>query len=779
MLTGISRWRSAVLGIGLLSLDCAVVTEANAGPTAGHAAEVRSASQLLQSTAVDRILRADVEKTTAALDKLPDEIPVELRAQLRTAVGKHLDYSRMQAEVAGQAAARLSATQISQGLSWWQGGSGVLIAAAELSAYRTLTHDSPAPLPPRVPYGKPDPESVRQVVEASGYPDFARELQEKVATARQCLLNAVVLMPDCDRPDLTPGPQGPPQARVEDTDAIQSAYASVPPGDLAAYLQYLRTSDTRTLLARLRESLLEVEQRHTVDALNEVKTTIHTFVSRRAGDSHKALADLTSAVDTGRDLEQVRLGLKLLRYADERNPDIPLQLTRVAIILGVSDGYVFNPGYPPPVDKQGLAQAQRWIKQAHALDPERADTLVMEGYVAYVSGDYERGVQLLEHAAAIGTANPWLHVNLGDVLWLRAAVKRNKEEGRRAAAQYEAALSGELPEGARGRALQQLAALYDWLGDLPNADRVHRQNVAFCRGECKGYALSNYATFLLYSAHDVDAAVRVARSGLEIADYQVARELLAESLMVKSGMLFGAGDVARAYKLIAEARQVLPDIGLGDCESARLRVTFPAVRAAHDAGVLKDFSGVEGGRCLVRAAEWGGSAEISQLLAWGANPNYLDDEGTPLQRAMISNNVAAAKALLAHGADPMMRFTDGRLPVDVANDSLYERHAEMLELLKSTTRSRGGAATLIVAKPFKQGYTYRVKQPIGDGHWGHEFKAGELLIYASECGYTDSNIACFMFARPAQPGAPLDIAISKDKLPQWDQLLEEVGRAPH
>jgi isocitrate lyase len=55
-----------------------------------------SARQLLQLTSVDNILRTDAEQAGFISDRLPEDLPPELRSDLRRAIDSSLDYNKME-----------------------------------------------------------------------------------------------------------------------------------------------------------------------------------------------------------------------------------------------------------------------------------------------------------------------------------------------------------------------------------------------------------------------------------------------------------------------------------------------------------------------------------------------------------------------------------------------------------------------------------------------------------------------------------------------------------
>jgi tetratricopeptide (TPR) repeat protein len=622
------------------------------------------------------------------LGELPENLPLELRSDLRKAVDKNLDYSQMRGEISKLVSSRLSAAAIERNLRWWTSPAGREIYAAESAAYSSFNGrpvDPPRPLPPP---GKISGVTVEQVVEEGGFISFADIVRRTNGAIRDCLWSTLTLAPDCSAAQ--PGvanslPGG--DARSRTAGAIRSGYVPVPTEELSSYLAYLREGDTKSEIASLHSSMLEVERDHLDRARAEAKKAIRRYVTARIGDPKEALRKIVAAIDAGRDLEQARTSLVFLRYVDEENPALFVELARVAMKLGLRGSYFDIPGEPPPVAAASREEARRWLEQAHALNPRRADTLVLEGYLAYLNKDYDRGISLLEQARKIGTTNPWLGVNLADTLWTRGTVWKDTASVERAAQEFETATSGNLPAPARSLAYHELGDIYQYLGETEKAANYERRYVATMDECCRGYALQRYSLFLLNSAHDVDGALVAVREGIKSEDSAEAEKQLVLVLLVKSGKLYSAGQTAQARALVDEARRAQPDLESEGWMLASLEVTYPGIRALHAASILTDFSGPVGGLILERTAKWAGAAEIEELLAWGANPNYMDpEEGTPLRRAILSDNVAAVKVLLAHGADTTARDKNGRLPRELIGDLADTQRAEILAMVGKAGR---------------------------------------------------------------------------------------------
>lgn len=107
---------------------------------------------------------------------------------------------------------------------------------------------------------------------------------------------------------------------------------------------------------------------------------------------------------------------------------------------------------------------------------------------------------------------------------------------------------------------------------------------------------------------------------------------------------------------------------------------------------------VDGGGCLAGAAEYSWGLKVVRcLLAQGANPNALDEDGlTPVILAIMRNKMKNLQALLEGKADPNRKSKKGATPVGVARKM---KRSKALELLQkhgadmSTTLAKGGSSS--------------------------------------------------------------------------------------
>lgn len=756
-------------------LSCLVAAH---GPAANASARPDATRQLIEATSLVNILRTDAEQATLIEDRLPEELPPELRSAFRRAIDKNLGYDALEVALVKSAAAALDASSLENNLRWWGSSSGRAISKVESSVYASVlpgsSFETYSPLL-EAPHDISAATSA-ELTAKGRFSQFATDLLTSTAIARSCLFSTVNIGPDCHAGAAATNDVRNAEFSRAITAATNNGYSRVSSGDLEAYLVYLQSDSAQSVVRALRGSLLVVARQSWDNAVKQAAKALDDYARGELGSKRAAtLRELTANVDNGQNLPRARLMLNLLRRTGPPDPAVLVQLARVALDqasdLTSSD---VAPSVPRP-DPASLDTAQRWVDQALALERHRAETLLMSGHIAYFKLDFKRSVDLLGQAKAAGTDNPWLRINLGDALWALGALPLNRTLAQQAADEFEAALKVKLPSAAELRAVHQLGAIYPELGDMQKADSFQRRYISMLEGRNKAYALHRYAVFLLYYAHDVDASMVAVRQAVQLADFEVGRAFLVDVLTVKAGTLDAAGRPREAAPFIAEARKIEPDLESMCPDLARLPATLPGVFGIHAAGLSKDFSGSIGGRTLVHASMYATADEIKQLLNWGANPNYLDsDAGAPLHSAIMGNNVAAVKVLLAHGANPLTPFVDGRTPAQLTDYPPDIMRTEIVALVAKAVATRT-SATGPVGTPLRLNYRYRLKRAISGDRWGNDFAAGEELIYVGDCGYSDSSLACFYFKSVNKLSQVRDMALPKDQLGLWKNWFEELG----
>jgi hypothetical protein len=220
--------------------------------------------QLIQLTSQDNILRIDAQQAGFIIDRLPEDLPQELRSQVRRAIDVNLDYNKMQQALISAAASKLDRDRLDSHSRWWASTSGRAIARAESSIYAALFTDSSFDIyhPADTTADQSNAELVEEVVKASQFPQFISELAQSTTALRLCLVSSVMAAEqttDC--------------AQIKNTMISHAAsltqriariaadkYSSVSSGDLSAYLAFLGSDNALATLKVLRAANLQVEQ---------------------------------------------------------------------------------------------------------------------------------------------------------------------------------------------------------------------------------------------------------------------------------------------------------------------------------------------------------------------------------------------------------------------------------------------------------------------------------------------------------------------------------------
>jgi tetratricopeptide (TPR) repeat protein len=624
---------------------------------------------------------------------------------------------------------------------------------------------------------------VGDILRTGRYEQFVADLLLATAELRQCLLTSLDATEQSGCAQTRPPLSGKADQLTSRIYQVAAArYLKVSTGDLKAYLVYLRSTSTLATLTALRSAEVEVERQSWQTVVQQAATAMNAYAKSHFPDVNGAqLSNTVSDIDNGQNLSRARLTLLLMSRSGPPNPAVLVQLARVTLKL--APDLTTNDIEPsvPRIDATSLETAQRYVDRAIALDPSGADAVMIRGHISYLQWRFQESIQLLDKAVAMGGTSPWLHVNLGDALWAQAMQPPavNRAMSQRAAEEFEGALKSTLPNAAESRAIHQLGPIYAELGDIPKADLNERRYISMQEGRNKAYALHRYAHFLLFYAKDTDEALAAARQSVQIYNFQVGRLFLVQMLAIKGGDLVSAGRAKDAVPFLNEARQMQPDLESLCPELAQLAGLFPGVLGIHSAGGVKEFSSRIGGQTLINATLYATSKQIEELLSWGANPNYFDpEEGTPLHHAILADNLAAVKTLIAHGANPLTPFTDGRLPSDLTGDPSDAIRNAILAEVRRAASGRGSAGALSGAS-FKAGYEYLVRKHV-DGvvngaSWADSFEVGEHLVYTNDCRFTDSSVACLIFKKLSDQGRPHMLAIGKEELVSWSDWFKEIG----
>jgi tetratricopeptide (TPR) repeat protein len=636
-----------------------------------------AAARLLEASGFDDMVRLDAMSDAAIHQEIPESLPRELHQSIVEELDRSLEYAEIRRVMAEAVSARLDPKQIQRHMSWWSTEPGRAVAAAQSAAFRDLVtpglSTAPAPKP-----------SVELVLQRSPFAGQLPGIAGASLGVRECLASIVSFRRACEAA-ATGSAHG-------TSIVLLSNYSSLSGSNRDAYVQYLDSPGAAESMKALGDAYLQTRQARAALAQRAIGAAIARFARPKiGGESNQVLLKVIALIDSDEKLEEARMILHLLRSVESRDPRIPVELARVAIKQGPLMAPRGFRGDPPAIQASALDDAKSWIDLAIALEPKRADTLVLAGHLSYLMNRNPEAIDYLEEARRIGTTNPWLPLNLADALWAQGRiVGLNRDLIGRAALELEGALARELPARLKSRANYALAHIYVDLGEYDKA-RVQFRQVISASSHFRKAALSvEYARFLYLTAGEMDEAIAVMRASLQIDDNDRAHQLLSQMLLAKAGKLYLEGRRDEAERLVKEALREEPDLAHDYSRYARLARSLPSVYALRESGAVRDFSSVEGGRTLLHACNHAGAADIERLIKWGANPNYLDPgEGTPLQVAIRAANLDAVRALLVNGADAKAKDRQGRLPFEMAAafvDTSSPQGKELLAVLRKAAR---------------------------------------------------------------------------------------------
>jgi hypothetical protein len=736
----------------------------------GNAQSARpDVTRLLEATGFDDLLRVDASRDEKLMELSPSFLPPGLRSDMARAVDESMGYAGMRRAMAEALAARLDSAAVDQQLRWWASPPGKSVSAAQLAAFRVLTETASETT------GRPTAAVAQGVPDESPFAVPLLKLAQVSRRTNECLGLSLAFRRICADTSGTP--------IAAAAEAQRAQYAKLPAGDDAAFRAYLKTPGARETVGILADAYLRTRTARYAETQRAIEGALARFARKEIGGKPEAdamLPALIARIDEDSSFEEVSLMLHLLRSLSPSDPRVLVELSRVSMKRGVLNRWNVV-GQPPGIDPGYLEDAQSWMDSAIALDPKRADTLVLAGYLAYVKLDFDKSISLLEQARSIGTNNPWLAINLADALWAKAQSKHgDRVLLGRAAQEFSAALVKPLTDDMRLHANSALSSIYSELRDVAKARAQYQRWIAESNGAAKVRANHEYSRFLFFYTDDLDGSIAAARQVSALGGIDQSESFLAQVLLVKAAKLYANNQAADAAKLVKQARLAVPGIERAYARLAFLPKTLPGVFALLGSGLVGDLSGSEGGLVLVYASRYASAADVERLIRVRANPNYLSPEaGTPLAGAIVGRNLPAVKVLLAHGADMSLRNRDGLLPLEYAEMIMRRTNPNDAQILATMrTAVKGTPSAEPVGAPLKAGYIYEVLRRFSSERNSNSLEVGARVTFSHNCNVTDSNVACLDFRHPTVPGVLLDIQMEKAELVSWQEWFKEIGPAP-
>jgi tetratricopeptide (TPR) repeat protein len=298
-----------------------------------------------------------------------------------------------------------------------------------------------------------------------------------------------------------------------------------------------------------------------------------------------------------------------------------------------------------------LEQAEVTLRNALRINPNFAEAYILLGHVYTQKERLKEAREALAKAEAIGTDDPWLHLN-----W--AAVHTAAGELEAASNRYQVVLkSGTKNQKALVTAYSFQIEHHKRLGEFEKANDLYK---TLCEMEpTNAWIRGNHADLLRRELGRYDEALARAREALRIMNYGVGRGILAMCLYAKwADLVINQNKSAsEAQKYFDEAFRISPDLDDVMVYEGSYAKGKPLVQLLKSKGVSIDARAEDGSTALIVASNTGRADAVKVLLSLGANPNARANNGwTPLLGAADEGYQEVVKLLLEGGADPNQKI---------------------------------------------------------------------------------------------------------------------------
>lgn len=336
------------------------------------------------------------------------------------------------------------------------------------------------------------------------------------------------------------------------------------------------------------------------------------------------------------------------------------------------------------LEPNALKSAEADLRRALSIDPEHAGAHVLLGYVLTNQKRYDEATTVLDMARKLGSKDPWLAVNTGNLLLAQGKLDDAEKH-------YDRMFNdSDVPGYERINGYIRLATSLADGGERERGRDVYRRMLS--AGVDDPVVLSSYSHFLRVYLLDLDEAEPFGRRALanwrgEKTD--CVRRNVSTLLYLRWAEALVEKDVAKADGFFLEARthgNDGPDIALN--EVAVYPRAHPIVTALAAEGYSLDaFAGIKPGAGtspLMSALTKNNEAIVRQLLEAGASPDGRGMFGaTPLHVAAVQGRPAMVELLLTYGADPTLKNNRAEDAEAVARQRGQTKIADRLAQAKS------------------------------------------------------------------------------------------------
>lgn len=318
----------------------------------------------------------------------------------------------------------------------------------------------------------------------------------------------------------------------------------------------------------------------------------------------------------------------------------------------LTDGYQTRQRY----SDVSLRAAEALLAQAVALAPDDAAGYVLQGFVFRLAGRHGEARAALERAERLGTDDPWLHLNWGELL----LAEKHFDP---AAARFRRVLKDRHADaGHHSAANMGLITYFQALKRDDDAERVYLDLIR--RNPDSATVHGNYAGFLLCRRDDHDGAILQAKQARELGDYPLAQLTLGAALYRKWSVQVGQDALDQASISLGQAYNVLPPEPVmalqWACGGSGYRAMNEILKAMHVTGAGTRLSPMA---AVMLAAEAeppvesvpGVFALTVENTGRGKGQIYLNSHTDYRDQRNLTIRLSSAAAdafRLAHGSDP-------------------------------------------------------------------------------------------------------------------------------